>query len=243
MAKKKAKKTTKPTGKVKVRRPVVTEEDTGIYSKKTVVDWAESEISADEQAAILHEAGDYARQLASILEGVTRDAADVVRPYAKTNDPADRTVPSGRQLIGGIDLGDGPACYTFPAEMPDAADEAMRLLHLVREVGAGAPGEAYGLLQAIELGQLLERMYVRPHEPNALAGKRAKPGRVKGGKATRKVTAEVAELAYRLFHEIKSPNLSNDRVWQRVSTELIKQHGIEVSAGALYTNRDFILKR
>ena len=74
--------------------------------------------------------------------------------------------------------------YTFPAEMPDAADEAMRLLHLVREVGAGAPGEAYGLLQAIELGQLLERLYVRPHGPNALTGKKVSRGAELGQEIT-----------------------------------------------------------
>jgi hypothetical protein len=75
-----------------------------------------------------------------------------------------------------LDLGDGEMAYSLPAHLPDEAHDALTvwaLVHIVRErFEAGAlPGDMYAALQ---LGQMIERLKVRPHEPDAQIGKKAR---------------------------------------------------------------------
>lgn len=169
---------------VTLTEPVVEKVRTGIYTASKIVGTSSRKITQKEAGEILQrQDGAPLRRLNRFIDHALHNARLVLKDVAKS--ATGDTPASGHELTD-LDLGDGIQKYSLPVDQEDQVKESLAVLRLANEISANVNKIGVGpILDAVNFGILLERLAVRPFEPDAFRGRVVVEGAADGGRLRR----------------------------------------------------------
>ncbi len=200
------------------------------------------ELSVDEKEAALDSMVDAQNQPASErLQEIRCSLREIVWPFLEgPYEPSEATAMRDARFCA-IDLGDGVKTYKVLPTLygrnwkVERALNALDALEQIRVVEHNLDGGKQDFLfrSALRLGMLCERIQIRAFEPLVVSGKKAIARASKGGKASRRLTAEQEKLALEIIKEKQTGGVSKSAACVRAAADLKKRHNIDVSKATL----------